>query len=519
MTQAFQLFGGIGLFLLGMSLMTDGLKAAAGEALQKALVRFTGTPFKAFLSGTAATLMVQSSSATTVTLIGFVSAGLLAFPQAVGFVFGASLGATGTGWIIASLGLKISLGFYALPLMGVGAFLNLLGRGRRKALGIALAGFALIFLGIDTLKEAMDVYSGQFDLGRLGDSPFVPLLLGLVFTLVLQSSGAAVATTLTALHTGAISFGQAMPMVIGASIGTTITGLLAAIGASVPAKRTAWAHVIFNLATGLLALALMPWFLRALLWAQVHLGLEPGAYSLVSFHSAFILVGVFLFLPWVRHFSAAIERLLPDRGPPLTRHLDKALLATPAVALEATRRALLDTASSLLRQIRGILRGEFDPAAETRLAEIQAAIAVIENFLALIPAQMTDAPLSTQRLAQMHAIDHLIRLHERQRLAPASRRRLAEAPFEPARDLAAALLEHGLALTAGSLAGTDSPEALSKDLAHLRRQQRIDVLQQTAEGSHKPTEALEKLDAMRWLDQIGYHTWRLSHYLAPTGEP
>jgi phosphate:Na+ symporter len=161
MTEAiFKLLGGIGLFLLGMVLLTDGLKAFAGEALRRALVRFTGTPLKAFGSGALVTAMVQSSSATTVTVIGFVSAGLLTFPQAVGVVMGASLGTTGTGWIVAVLGLKISLGFYALPLVGLGAFLKLLGRGRMKSLGLALAGFGVIFIGIETLQAGMQGFSG-----------------------------------------------------------------------------------------------------------------------------------------------------------------------------------------------------------------------------------------------------------------------------------------------------------------------------------------------------------------------
>lgn len=118
----FQLLGGIGLFLIGMSLLSEGLTTFAGSSLQKALARFTGTPFKAFLSGATITALVQSSSATTITLIGFVSAGLITFSQAIGVVIGASLGTTFTGWIISTLGLKISLGFYVLPFIGIGAF-------------------------------------------------------------------------------------------------------------------------------------------------------------------------------------------------------------------------------------------------------------------------------------------------------------------------------------------------------------------------------------------------------------
>jgi phosphate:Na+ symporter len=272
--------------------------------------------------------------------------------------------------------------------------------------------------------------------------------------------------------------------------------------------------VIFNLATGLLAFALLPWFLRGLLWAQDTLGLEPGAYSLVTFHTTFIALGAVLFLPWIKPFCRGIERLLPDRGPPLTRHLDKALLATPAVALEATRRALCDTAVLGLRHIRGILRGEFDPAAETRLEESRQAIAFLESYLAQIPAQTTNEPLSARRLEQMHAIDHLIRLGERMRLSPGARRRLPESHFAAARELADAILETGLAIAGGAPADPTRLEALSTQLAALRREQRALILKNTADGQHSPTEALEELDAMRWLDQVGYHTWRIGVYLA-----
>lgn len=148
-----QIAGGIGIFLLGMVLVTEGAKAFAGESLRKALVRFTGSPWRAFLSGAIATLAVQSSSATTLTVIGFVSAGLLTFSQAVGVVIGASLGTTGTGWLVSVLGLKFSIGHYALPVIAIGALLRLLGRGSWHLIGLPLAGFGLIFVGIDMLQQ------------------------------------------------------------------------------------------------------------------------------------------------------------------------------------------------------------------------------------------------------------------------------------------------------------------------------------------------------------------------------
>lgn len=337
-------------------------KAFAGDALRRALVRFTGTPLKAFGSGALVTAMIQSSCATTVTVIGFVSAGLLTLPQAVGVVMSASLGTTGTGWIVAVLGLKVSLVFYAPPLVGLGAFLRLLGHGRIRSLGLALAGFGLIFIGIETLQDGMQGLSGVFNLAKLPAGGLwghlLAMVIGIVMTVIMQSSSAAVATTQTALHTGTINFEQAASLMIGAAVGTTVTGALAAIGGSAPAKRTALAQVVFNLATGVIAVVLLPVFLWGIGWAQEHAGLDPGATSLAAFHTTIIAVGVAILLPFVDSFARRIERWLPERGPKLTQHLDDTLLHVPAVALEATRRALCETAGDLCDTIRAIVAGE-----------------------------------------------------------------------------------------------------------------------------------------------------------------
>ncbi|NUM78660.1 Na/Pi cotransporter family protein, partial [candidate division KSB1 bacterium] len=260
------LLGGIGLFLLGMILLTDGLKAVAGEALRRVLSRFVRGPFSALFSGATVTILVQSSSATTLTTIGFVSAGLLTFPQAVGVLFGANLGTTSTGWIVAVLGLKISVGKLALPLIGVGALLRLLTRDRLAAGGLALAGFGLIFVGIDTLQAGMAHLAERFDPSQLPGETFAGRMLlvvtGIAMTVVMQSSSAAVATTLTALHGGAIDLTQAAALVVGQNVGTTVTAALAGLGAVTAAKRTALAHILFNVITGVVALAILPHFVR-----------------------------------------------------------------------------------------------------------------------------------------------------------------------------------------------------------------------------------------------------------------
>lgn len=516
----FQLMGGIGLFLMGMVLLTDGLKSLAGEALRRALVRFTGTPYKAFASGALVTLMVQSSSATTVTLIGFVSAGLLTFPQAIGVVLGASLGTTGTGWIVSVLGLKVSLGFYALPLVGVGALMRLLAHGPGRSLGLALAGFGLIFIGIDTLQKGMQDVAGTFDLAELPSTGLIGYLvvvsIGALMTVVMQSSSAAVATTLTALHASAINFDQAALLVIGAAIGTTVTGALAAIGGSVPAKKTALAHILFNTATGAIALLILPVLLGMLEYAQQTMHLEPGAISLAAFHTLFIVLGVLIFLPFTKPFARWIERLLPEHGPRLTRHLDDSLLQVPAVALESTRRTLVDTTLEVINLLEQLLSSAVGQVNETQRTEVKGALETIQSFFTKIPSIADDEPLSHLRVVQLHAIDHLARLLTRLNLSATARKTLAQ----PSMQLALGQTRKTLALARQGLLGRAPADWLTQMeqqalvLADLRREERLSILRQTAAGRRSPFDALDALDTVRWLERVTYHTWRLCHYLA-----
>jgi phosphate:Na+ symporter len=518
-TMVFQLAGGIGLFLLGMVLLTDGLKTFAGDSLRRALLRFTGRPISAFASGAVATAVVQSSSATTVTVIGFVSAGLLTFPQALGVVMGASLGTTATGWIVSVLGLKFSIGIFSMPLVGAGALMRLLGRGRWQSLGWALAGFGLIFIGIDTLQQGMKVAGGIFKLSELPSSGLLghalTMLIGLAMTVVLQSSSAAVATTLTALHSGSVNFEQASSLVIGAAIGTTVTGALAAIGGSTPAKRTALAHVLFNTATGLIAIVLLPVFLRGIGWAQTHLGLDAGAESLAAFHTSFILVGCVVFLPFVDKFARWIERLVPERGLMLTRHLDASLLNIPSVALETVRRALRETALEMFGMLREFLEAPSQPPDPRRAAQVHQALEQTHQFFTRIPTSSSGQQERQLRVSTLHAMDHLVRMEEYAAPPGDVRAMLQHEQVRPAARKCIEILQ----LAAEGLRGAAqnqwvaAVEQKSKELAELRRAERVELLNQTAAGKWDSTAALDALDAMRWLDRVGYHVWRISHYL------
>lgn len=521
----FKLVGGIGLFIMGMVLLADGIKSFAGDALRNALVRFTGRPVKAFVSGALITSIVQSSSATTVAVIGFVSAGLLTFPQAVGVVLGASLGTTSTGWIVSIFGLKVSIGFYALPLVGIGAFMKLLAHGRWKSFGFALAGFGLIFIGIETLQDGMQGLSGVFNLAELPSTGvfghLLTILIGLSMTVVMQSSSAAMATTLTALHTNAINFEQAAYLVIGAAIGTTSTGVMATIGASVSTKRTALAHILFNISTGIIAVILLPIFLRAIKWAQENMGLDTGATSLAAFHTSFIAMGVALFLPFIDRFSKLIERLLPEKGAKLTRHLDSSVFNVPAVALEASRRALSEIASEMFRTIQERLGDARKHTNSVYDIELHHALNQSQQFLANIPPIAEDQPLSKARVAQMHTIDHLMRLRFYLHPPAFLRQPITHEHLRMEIAKCREILQLGEAGLRGRIASAwlEMVEKKSLELSEMHHRIRPLIIKQTATGIREPALALDTLDAMRWLDRAGYHAWRVCHYLGGNGQP
>ncbi|WP_439590279.1 Na/Pi cotransporter family protein [Hydrogenophaga sp.] len=517
----FPFAGGLGLFLIGMMLLSQGLVAFGGSTMKQALAHFTGTPTKAFVSGTLATMALQSSTATTVTLIGFVSAGLISFSQAIGVLIGASLGNTATGWIVATLGLKVSLGFYTLPLIGIGALLKLLARGRVTELGMAMAGFGLMFLGLDTLQQGMRGLAQVFDLAALPSggfwAPVLTMLIGLVLTAVLQSSTAAIATTLTALHTQAINFDQAAAVVVGAAIGTTLTGALVTVGGTIHAKRTALAYILFNAVVGAIAIALLPVFLWAIAWLGSHAGLDAGATSLAAFHTLFIAVGVLLFLPFVPRFARLVERFLPDRGEATTQRLDASLLSLPAVALEASQRALEVASLGLLDVYGEMLSGTATTTHEARLQQAAPSLNEIYDFVSRIESPADDTVAAAQRIAQLHAIDHLLRFRSRLQELTQARVDLTEPGYHWAMQNSRQILN----LARSGLERQDvqsSMESLvlnAMALSKLSREVRHDVLKAAVSGPDSEAHiALQRTDSFRWLERTANHIWRICHYLS-----
>lgn len=342
MDLVIRIAGGVGLLLLGMKLMTDGLKLAGGHVLRRVLRTWTKSGLRGIMSGFFITSLVQSSGAVTVAAIGFVNAGIMSLGQAVWVVYGSNIGTTTTAWIVALMGFEVNIKAFALPLVALGTGLWLSGGVTRKsAVGEALAGFGVFFLGVEMLQAVFPEAGGGFIQqaalfqGILGQLLFLGIGFGLTF--IMQSSSASMALILTAAA-GGLPMPTAAAAVIGANLGSTSTAAIAVIGATPNAKRLAAIHVAFNLLTGCVAFGLVRVLLLAIDQARLAMGLSHDpASELALFHTVFNVLGVLLMWPVTRRLTRWVERrfrtLEEDEGTP--RFLDNTVVRTPALAANA----------------------------------------------------------------------------------------------------------------------------------------------------------------------------------------
>ena len=521
--DAATLAGGLGMFLLGIHHLTEGLKNLAGDSLRRALQVLVSGRWSGLASGVVFTALIQSSSAATLTIIGFVSAGLVTFPQAVAVIMGANLGTTATSWIVAVLGFKVRIAAAALPMLGAGALCILIGRGRLRAAGAVLAGFGLLFTGIEFLQTAMAAI--QIDPAALAGhgaaAPWILAGVGAVMTVVMQSSSAAVATTLVALNAGGLTLDQACALVVGQNIGTTVNALMVMPGGSTAVRRTALCHILFNTLTAIIVLILIQPLTAAAVWCARSLQDPDGTLALAAFHTIFNLFGILLFFPWLGRFARMIEWLIGRENSSSSARLDRTLAAAGGtVALEAAWRALLETASHAIRTIPAAWNGApADPAArhEARLR--------IHSFLGTLRPADSEAPETTERRTRLwHALDHLEQLEED----------LAMPPFLPdpssERAAPAALLRAMRALsrwaeTPGSphLSPDDTImeelAAAAAELAQARRHGRDGTLAEIAAGRLSSQAGRTALDRLRWADGVVFHAWRLAESIRRAAAP
>ena len=318
------LIGSLAFFIFGMKLMSEGLQQAAGSRLRAMLGSMTSNRIKGVLTGFGITSIVQSSSVTSVMTVSFVNAGLMSLRQSAGVMMGANVGTTITAWIIVLLGFKLSIGDYAYMLIALAAPLLFISKGKSKAWVTAIFGFCILFIGLGVLKDSvpeLDASSGivQFfiDFKDAWYGPVMFVLLGAFVTMVIQSSSAAMALTLTMVASGTLPFDVACAMVLGENIGTTITAQIASLIANVHAKRAAAIHTIFNVVGVIWMLLVFHFFLEGLTWlvtGDPYTDTAVAATAIALFHTLFNLINVFVLIWFVPQLVNIAERFVKSKG-------------------------------------------------------------------------------------------------------------------------------------------------------------------------------------------------------------
>lgn len=360
---------GLALFLFGMDRLEAGVRALGYDTFKRWISRSTASPVRSAGLGIVITALLQSSSLVSLLVLAFASAGVLPLYNAVGVILGANLGTTVTGWIVASIGFKLSLAQLALPAMAAGAVLQLLPGGRQwlAGTGRAVFGLGLVLFGLDSMKDAVAELPERWDMNALADfGPWLYFLVGALIAAIVQSSSATMMLTLAALNSGLIELPAAAAVVIGADLGTTSTTALGSLTGHAIKRQLALGHFLFNVVVDVGALVLLLPLLPGLLGL---LGLADPLYSLVAFHSIFNLLGLLAFLPVLRPYAAWLGRQFAGEvGPRLSGHavqVPEAALAASAALVEEMR---LDTVVLALQQFH--LRPEhlsLPPASATQL--------------------------------------------------------------------------------------------------------------------------------------------------------
>jgi len=430
---AFDLLGGLGVFLLGIKMMSDGLQKAAGDRLRQIISRATTNRFTATLSGIVATSVIQSSSATTVMVVGFASAGLLSLSQSLGVIFGANIGTTTTAWLISILGFKVNISAFAMPMIGIGFFSQFIKKWPlARRIGEAMVGFGLLFLGLSLIQESLPNMQNSSAvvewIVKFHPNTLLSLLgvigIGTVLTVLLQSSSAVMAVTLTCAAKGLIDYPTACALVLGENIGTTITANIAAIGAPRIAKRAALGHMLFNVLGVMWAIAFFHPFLRLLdcfvpgstTGNSPEVLLTSIPYHLAAFHTTFNIINTSIMLMFIKPFEKLILFLLPvqrsEQNQTELRYLKVGITTTPELFIGAARKEIdimAGMASSITSKLLHALKADSNALFEDLIQDIYAqekASDTLEYKITEFLKNLTHEQLSRDMVNEiMHLLD------------------------------------------------------------------------------------------------------------------
>ena len=344
------ILSGIAIFIIGMFFMQDGFKQLSGGILEKLLEKFTSNTLYAILTGFLSTSVVQSSTIITLIVVSFLSAELLTLVQAVGIVFGSNVGSTTTAWIVSSLGVDVKISTYAFPMLVFGVVLRFFKSNGVKGSGNVLLGLGFIFLGISYMKDGFDIMKNSIDLASYAMEGYlgiiVYILIGILITVVIQSSAATLAIVITALNADSITYVNAIALAIGANVGTTLTTILASFASNENGKRVALIHFLFNLISATFITILIYQFIDLTDFIAPFLGVSNNNYGmkLALFHTIFSVTGVILLTPAISLLVKLSEKLIQKKVSSASKpkYLNQSVLSNPDASLAALRKEIIN---------------------------------------------------------------------------------------------------------------------------------------------------------------------------------
>jgi phosphate:Na+ symporter len=550
----FAFLGGLGLFLFGLRTMSDALQSVAGDRMRSILEKGTRNPVRGVLTGILVTGLIQSSSATTILTVGLVNAELLTLRQAIGVIMGANIGTTVTVYLIG-----FNLQAYALPILGLGALLYLFAKKKKpKNIGQAIFGFGLIFFGLsvmgDGMKPLKDLAFFTNLMASIDNNALIGVLVGTIFTAIVQASSATIGVLQELAYQGVVTYNQAVPILFGDNIGTTVTALLAGLGASVAARRAALTHFMFNMIGTIIFLPLfvmgifpqlvefvtntifylVPGYMGT--WATLGIKLQ-----IAQTHAIFNISNTLFHLPLVAVLAAIVTFLIPereteDRGEVRTRFIDHRFLNNPPVALAQATRETLRMADLARQAFENAI--EYFHTHEEGLAErgimLEEAVNNLERHITDYVVAASEKHLSHEDSNQAYLI--LQSLNDIERIADLSENIIQVADYasthqvkfsgEAEEELTAMIDLTRQALESALLAFERKDKVLAKKV--IAYEKRLDEMQEQYRKAHirrlnervcTGNNGAVFLDFIGHLERISDHCRNIAEYVSPVDEP
>ncbi|KAB2864456.1 MULTISPECIES: Na/Pi cotransporter family protein [Exiguobacterium] len=526
----FMFFGGLGIFLFGIKSMGDGLQKSAGNRLRDILDKYTSNPFLGVLAGIIVTVLIQSSSGTTVITVGLVSAGFMTLRQAIGVIMGANIGTTVTAFIIG-----FDVGAYALPIIAIGAILLFFFKKEKlQHLGQIFFGFGMLFYGLELMGSGMKpLRSSEYfiDLTQsMSDNPFLGVVVGTVFTVIVQSSSATIGILQELYAGGSIDLDAALPVLFGDNIGTTITAVLASIGASVAARRAAAAHVIFNIVGTTIFMILLIPFTQYIYWITDVLAIEDKM-QIAFAHGTFNVVNTFIQFWFIGTIAWIVTKMVPGEDSIVdtkAQHLDPIFIQqSPSIAVEQAKFEVIrmgDFAKLGLDEARNYMTTGDKKHAE-KSAHIEEALnslnSKITDYLVKLAAVDLTEQESQEHKTLMHAIndierigDHVENIIELIDYKTATRVTLstgAQKELTEMYDLTRATLEKSLqTLASGDMVEARQVIEMEAKLDMLERQFRKNHVVRLNTGECDGQAGMFFVDMLSNLERIGDHAMNIT---------